>query len=205
MELPVLFEDSEILVLNKPPGLTVEELLEKYPNNILVHRLDRETSGVLIMAKNERAYARLKKQFQRREVKKVYRVFVYGALPERGVIDKPIGSSRGGLGPRSAKRPYGKLREAKTLYRSIKQGQGTTYVEVFPQTGRTHQIRVHFAAIDHPVVADKQYAPSRKKLLGFERLALHALSLTIVHPATGKEIKFEAPLPPDFIAAQALL
>jgi tRNA pseudouridine32 synthase/23S rRNA pseudouridine746 synthase len=201
-ELHILFEDGHLFVINKPAGVDMEALTIRYPDLLLVHRLDKETSGVLMFAKAELAQARIKKQFARREIKKTYRVFVYGALPERGVIDKPIGSARGGLGPRSAKHPYGTLREATTVYRSIAHGSSATYAEVFPKTGRTHQIRVHFAAVGHPVVADKQYAAGREGLLGFKRQALHALSLVIVHPERGVETEFKAPLPPDFVAAE---
>lgn len=215
MEPRIIFEDEHIVVLDKPSGLQVipaatkkeretltDWLATKYPEFHIVHRLDRETSGVMVVARTEAAYERIKKQFQRRETKKVYRAFVYGTIPERGTITKPIGSSRGGLGPRSAKRAYGVMREAETLYRRIASGAGASYAEVFPKTGRTHQVRVHFAAIGHPIVADSLYAPGRLQLFGFARLALHALSLTFVHPETKKEMSFEAPLPPDFVAAE---
>src|SRR6185312_16776596 len=122
----------------------------------------------------------------------------------RGMINKPIGSSRGGAGPRSARAPYGTEREALTIYRVIERGADATYVEVFPKTGRTHQIRVHFAAIGHPIVADVLYGVGRPSTLGFARLALHAMSLRFVHP-NGQEVNFEAPLPPDFVAAEGEL
>ncbi|MBX4191966.1 RluA family pseudouridine synthase [Candidatus Parcubacteria bacterium] len=214
MEPTVIFEDDSIVVLNKPAGLqvipdrhaereTVEGWLKNnYPQFFIVHRIDRETSGLLVVAKTEDAFTFLKEQFKSREVQKTYRAFVYGAFKdERGIVDKPIGSARGGLGPRSAKLPYGTTRDAVTVYRRIQNGEDFAYVEVFPKTGRTHQIRVHFAAIQHPIVADTMYAPGRTSLLGFERLALHALSLTFTHPK-GKKVTFEAPLPPDFVAAE---
>jgi 23S rRNA pseudouridine1911/1915/1917 synthase len=157
---------------------------------------------VLVLAKNEKTHEFLKEQFKNREVQKTYRAFVYGALKEeRGIIDKPIGSSRGGTGPRSAKAPYGTEREAVTVYRTIKATPTSTYIEAFPKTGRTHQIRVHFAAIGHPIVSDQLYAPGRESLLGFARLALHALSVRLKHPS-GKEMLFEAPLPVDFVTAE---
>jgi RluA family pseudouridine synthase len=185
------------------PALTTW-LEKKYPEFHLVHRIDRETSGVLVVARTEAAYNFLKKQFQNREIKKTYRAFVYGALKdERGVIDKPIGSARGGRGPRSASLPHGTTRDALTTYRVIKNSADAAYVEVFPKTGRTHQIRVHFSAIQHPIICDALYAPGRPKLLGFNRLALHALSLTFTHP-NGKAVTFEAPLPQDFAEAEKL-
>ena len=217
MEPEILYEDDALLVINKPAGVIVHPdgkhdyealttwLEKKYPEHYLVHRIDRETSGVLVIARTQEAFEFLKSQFQNREIKKTYRAFVYGALKEeRGVIDKPIGSARGGRGPRSASLPHGVTRDALTTYRVIQNGPDTAYVEVFPKTGRTHQIRVHFSAIQHPIVADPLYAPARPKLLGFERLALHALSLTFTHPS-GKEFTFEAPLPPDFIEAESRL
>ena len=129
--------------------------------------------------------------------------FVLGNLKdERGMINKPIGSSRGGSGPRSAKQPTGTVREALTIYKTLGRGGGVTYVEVFPKTGRTHQIRVHFSAIGHPIIADVLYgSKSSPRLLGFNRLALHALSIAITHP-NGKEMVFSAPLPADFVEAE---
>ena len=220
MEPKVLYEDAEILVLDKPAGLqvipdrhaereTLRAWLEKnYKETHIVHRIDRETSGVIVVAKTEKAFEFLKNQFKNRQVQKTYRAFVHGAIKdERGIIDKPIGSARGGLGPRSARRPYGAVRDAVTTYRTLAtshSGLATSYVEVFPKTGRTHQIRVHFAAIQHPILCDALYAPGRPALLGFERLALHALSLRFMHP-NGKEVDFKAPLPKDFVAAEKLL
>ncbi len=171
----------------------------------LVHRIDRETSGVLIIAKTEAAQLFFKEQFQEREVRKVYRAFVYGVIKDdRGIIDKPIGGSRGGRGPRSALRPHGTVREAVTTFRVIERGAEATYVEVMPKTGRTHQIRVHLSSLQRPIICDQLYAPSRPVLLGFQRLALHALSITVTLP-DGTEHTFTAPLPPDFVEAEKKL
>ena len=232
MEPTVLYEDDSVIVVNKPAGLAVHAdgkhdretlvdwLVAEYPDIVgvgepqtltdgtvidrpgIVHRIDRETSGVLIVARTQESFDFLKSQFQAREVRKVYRAFVYGNIKDdRGIIDKPIGSTRGGTGPRSAKNAYGVMREALTMYRVITRTPEVTYVEVFPKTGRTHQIRVHFAAIQRPIVADRLYASRREALLGFDRLALHALSLTVKIPRGG-ERTFEAPLPPDFVQAE---
>ena len=213
MEPSIIFEDDEIVVVDKPAGLQVvpdrhaeretlqDWLAKRFGEVYIVHRIDRETSGVLAVARTEKSFEFLKKQFKNREVQKVYRAFVYGNLKdERGIIDKPIGSARGGLGPRSARTPYGTIRDAVTMYRRIKNGAGAAYVEIFPKTGRTHQIRVHFAAIQHPIICDSLYAPGRPPMFGFGRLALHALSLRIKHP-NGKEMHFETPLPQDFLNA----
>ena len=235
MEPVVIYEDADIIVIDKPAGMPVHAdgrheratlvdwLAVRYPELKgvgetqtladgtvierpgIVHRIDRETSGIMVVARNADSYEFLKEQFKEREVKKVYRAFVYGVInDERGIIDKPIGSSRGGLGPRSARRPLGTTREAQTMYRVIERGEGATYVEVFPKTGRTHQIRVHFAAIQKPIVADVLYAPSRPPILGFTRLALHALSVSFTHP-NGEEVSFSAPLPADFVEAEQKL
>jgi len=216
MEPNIIFEDADLVVVDKPAGMIVYPdlkhdypalshwLEKKYAEFYFVHRIDRQTSGVLLVAKNKKTHEHLKAQFQSREVKKVYRAFVYGTLKdERGTIDKPIGSARGGRGPRSATRPVGTQRDATTLWRRIQNGSEAAYIEAFPQTGRTHQIRVHFSSIQHPIVCDELYAPRRAPALGFNRLALHALSVACVH--NGRETKFEAPLPNDFIEAEKRL
>ena len=220
MEPSVIYEDEAILVVNKPSGMIVHpDEVHDYPaltswlaarygegGFYLVHRIDRETSGVLLVARTEAVFLALKAQFQEREIQKVYRAFVYGILKdERGIIDKPIGSARGGRGPRSATQPHGTTREAITAYRVMERAAHASYLEVFPKTGRTHQIRVHLSSIQHPLVCDVLYAPSRPPLLGFTRLALHALSLTFVHPATHNKVTFTAPLPPDFVSAEQQL
>lgn len=231
----VLYIDDDIIALDKPAGLPVHDdgrharatlvdwLLEHYPDVRgvgeeqqladgtvierpgIVHRLDADTSGVIVVARTARAFEALKSQFKHRATQKTYRAFVYGTISdERGIIDRPIGSARGGLGPRSARQPHGTVRDALTVYRVIERGEGFTYVEVLPKTGRTHQIRVHFALIQHPVVADPLYAPGRPTMLGFSRLALHARTLTVAHP-DGRPMTFEAPLPADFIEAERRL
>jgi RluA family pseudouridine synthase len=216
-DVKIIFEDEAIVVVDKPSGMIVYPdgkhdypalshwLEKKYKEFHFVHRIDRETSGVLVVAKNADAYAALKEQFKEREIKKVYRAFVHGAFKEeRGQIERPIGSARGGRGPRSATRPHGVERPASTVWKRLANGAGCAYIEAFPKTGRTHQIRVHCAAIQHPIIADVLYGPGRPKLLGFERLALHALSITITHP-DGLEMTFSAPLPQDFLHAEAEL
>ena len=230
--MEILFENKNILAINKPSGLVVHSdgktkepsvcdwLLEKYPEMKdvgepwvnqqgetisrpgIIHRLDRETSGVLIIAKNQKSYLWLKSQFQSREIQKTYNAFVYDCIKEEGgVIDRPIGRSNKDFRMYSAQRgARGEMREAVTEFKVIKRCSGVSYVEVYPKTGRTHQIRVHFKAISHPVVCDSLYAPKRDTMLGFERLALHARKIEL-EDLGGKVLSVEAPLPDDFISA----
>lgn len=241
MDIPIIYEDDDVLGINKPAGLVVhydgktEEqsvvswLLSKYPDMKgtgepvtlstgeiierpgIVHRIDRETSGVLLIAKTQSAFLFFKQQFQDRVVRKTYLAFVYGEMKEdEAIITKPIGRSKKDFRQFAVGREArGELREAVTHYTVRLRGQvdreGYSMVEVAPRTGRTHQIRVHFKAIHYPVVADKLYAPNRlRPALGFERLALHASKLEVTLQ-TGKTLIIEAPLPADFKAAKKLL
>jgi 23S rRNA pseudouridine1911/1915/1917 synthase len=166
-----------------------------------VHRIDRETSGVLLLAKTAKGHQCLKEQFQKREVEKIYHVFVYGNIKnDSGTIDYEIGRKVGNFRKWSAEGDVrGQIREALTEYRVLKRmgDEKATFVEARPKTGRTHQIRVHFRSIGHPVVCDKLYAPHRQTILGFERLALHARAITFKNPH-GETISIEAPYPNDF-------
>lgn len=168
----------------------------------IVHRIDKETSGVLLIAKNQTAYISAKNQFQNRSVNKTYNAFLYGEIKgDKGVIDRAIGRSKNDFRKWTAQRgARGEMREAVTEYTVIKKSNGFSYVEASPKTGRTHQIRVHFKAINYPVVCDKLYAENKEPALGFERLALHARSIEF-ELITGEKKKIEAPLPADFILA----
>jgi 23S rRNA pseudouridine1911/1915/1917 synthase len=224
----VLYEDDDVLVIDKPSGLVVHSdgktdeptlvdwLLTKYPEieNVgeswespdgqiiprpgIVHRLDRETSGVLIIAKTQESFDSLKKQFQERTIEKTYNAFVHGNLKDdEDVIDRAIGRSSKDFRMWSAQRgARGELRDAVTGYTVLKRFPEMTYVEVRPKTGRTHQIRVHFKAIHHPVVCDKLYAP-KHDCMGFSRLALHAQSISF-EAISGKRVTVEASLPDEF-------
>lgn len=256
LSIPILYEDDDVLVINKPAGLVVHSdgrtkeptvvdwILEKYPKikgvgdpifvkdkglkikdsersldrSGIVHRLDRETSGALLIAKNQTSFARLKKQFQRQRVRKIYHAFVYGSVKhDEGVIDRPIARSSTNPVLWSAMRgKKGEEREAVTEYLVLSRfkdsaGHGFSFLELRPRTGRTHQIRVHLKAINYPVVCDKLYAPPRllsesmrggwpkkERVLGFSRLALHSRSISFTHPSTGKKVMAEAPYPKDF-------
>jgi len=235
-EIKVIFEDEDFLVINKFSGLVVHSdgrteektlvdwILEKYPEieNVgeplilssgieikrpgIVHRLDRDTSGILVITKNQKSFLNLKEQFKERTTKKNYRAFVYGNVKnDEGIIDRPIGRSKKDFRRWTAQRDIrGKERYSVTEYKVIKRGKETTLIDVCPKTGRTHQIRVHFKAINYPVVCDKLYAPKRECLLGFERLALHAYSIEF-NLMNGKRIKLKAEIPKDFREALRLL
>lgn len=235
-EIKILYEDEYVLVLDKPTGLIVHSdgkteesnladwVLENYPNVKdvgepmfltdgrtidrpgIVHRLDRDTSGAMIIAKTKESFTYLKRQFKERKVKKNYRAFVYGSLKkDLDTIERPIGKSRKDFRLWSAQRgARGGLRDAVTKYSVIDRNKEATYVDIFPKTGRTHQIRVHLKAIHHPVVCDSLYAPKKTCLLGFSRLALHALKLSF-ESVDGLNIEVEAELPEDFERAVSLI
>ena len=239
MKIPILYEDKDAVVINKPAGLVihpdsrtkektlVDWILKRYPRikNVgepiilddgtkilrpgIVHRTDRDTTGALIIAKNQKAYEYLKGQFKARKVHKVYQAFLYGDLKEdRGMIDRPIGRSVNDFRKWTSQRgTRGEMREAVTYFKVLNrkdlpaQAGGFTFVEAMPKTGRTHQIRVHFSAINHPLIMDKLYATdfylSQKNQLGFERTALHARELEIKLPSE-KLLQITAPYPEDF-------
>lgn len=175
----------------------------------IVHRLDRDTSGVLVIAKTQESFEYLKRQFKSREVEKTYRALVYGWPKESGIIDAPIGRSNKDFRMKQAgNHARGKLRDAETHYcvleyledpnKKDKQGKQERYalVECKPKTGRTHQIRVHLKFINHPIVADPLYRGKRKEMLGLERTALHAHSIKFV-VLSGEEVFVETPIALD--------
>ena len=211
MKFKVLYEDHNFLAIDKPPRIfvhpgekTKEKTIQDYfPGFQLSHRLDRETSGVLVLSKNEKAYLFLKKQFQSRTVEKTYVAIVNGSVKnDHGIINKPIGRSPKDFRRRLAGRGVkGKIREAITEYKVLKRfeanGDKFSLLEVKPRTGRTHQIRVHMKFANHPVACDKLYNPSSACPEGLERLALHARSIEFKN-LEGKIIKVESPLPKEF-------
>ncbi|MBV9349375.1 MAG: RluA family pseudouridine synthase [Patescibacteria group bacterium] len=238
MQISILYEDADFLVLDKPPGLIVHSdgrtkelsvgdfLVEKYPQTRgvgepwrspqgeiidrpgIVHRLDRLTSGVMIVAKTNDAHAFMKAEFQKRSVKKEYRAYVYGHMKEgAGTIDAEIERIRSSPPRWGARgRGSGTRRAAVTDWKMLergydgKSGEKVSFLSVSPKTGRTHQIRVHLQSIHHSVVCDPLYAKGRTCILGFSRLALHAYRLTVPLP-NGMQKTFEAPLPDDFLEA----
>jgi 23S rRNA pseudouridine1911/1915/1917 synthase len=167
----------------------------------VVHRIDRDTSGVLLLAKTVKGFEVLKEQFQNREIKKIYHLFIYGVLKDdHGTINLPIGRSASNFRKRSAQRgAKGDKREAITHFQTLKYSsdKSVSFMEARPETGRTHQIRVHFQALHHPVVCDRLYALRKPCLLGFNRLALHARSITF-QDVNGGQHSVLAKYPEDF-------
>jgi len=228
----IIFEDEDILAINKPAGIVVhsdgrtkessvsEWLVEKYPEakNVgemirleggdiidrsgIVHRLDRDTSGVLLLAKTQKGFECLKKQFQNRKIQKTYYAFVHGNIKEdHGTLSMPIGKSPSDFRKYSAGRgATGDKREATTYFRVLKRGEGFSLVEAKPKTGRTHQIRVHFQSLQRPVVEDKLYASTKPSMLGFKRLALHAREVVFTD-TKGIEQTIKADFLEDFLEA----
>lgn len=241
MNPEIIFENDEILVINKPAGLIVhsdgrtkeksvaEWVVQRYPGLAevgeawvspqgetvprpgVVHRLDRTTSGVMVIAKTQTAYEFLKEQFQNRSVKKTYQAFVYGHMKtDTGIIEAEIVRIRSTpprWGVKRAGEKDKKHRHAITEWRVLMRGadpelnEAVSLLEVMPKTGRTHQIRVHLKAVNHPIVCDPLYATGKPCLLGFSRPALHARFITITLQP-GKQKTFEASLPEDFLRAE---
>ncbi len=236
MEPTILYEDDNLLVINKPSGLVVHSdgrteentladwVLKNYPEteNVgepivktsgeiikrpgIVHRLDRDTSGVMLVAKNQDSFDDLKSQFKEHKIEKKYHAFVFGVFKEKsGVVDRPIGRSKKDFRMWSAQRgARGELREAVTHYKVLNDNKNYSLVELSPKTGRTHQIRVHMKAINHPLVGDSLYGGAKDNSLGFKRTALHSKEV-IFHDLKGAEHSFEAPYPEDFSKAMVLL
>jgi len=211
LRMEKIYEDKDFVAINKPAGLESEKTADVL---FLVHRLDKDTSGVLILAKNKHAEEFLREQFNERKVKKEYRALVLGEIKnKKGVIDLPIGRSGGKFFKRIAVgKLRGRIREAVTEYRVLEEfpdfegvDGGLTLVAVFPLTGRTHQIRSHFSAIGHPVVCDKLYSGKRYICpFGLLRQFLHAFAIEFELPLDGK-IRLEADMPEELTKVLAAL
>lgn len=212
----LVYEDDWLLVIDKPPGVVVHPAPGHEHGTLaqglvgrgargghelrpgIVHRLDKDTSGLLIVAKGDEAYRRLVAAMERREIKRVYIALLCGELPQdEGTIDAPIGRhvrDRKRMSLHStAPRP------AVTHFRVLGRAPGYTLVRVQLETGRTHQIRVHFAALGYPVAGDEQYG-RRARPEGLARQFLHAARLAFAHPQDGRQLAFASPLPPDLAA-----
>ena len=220
-EPKILYEDKDLLIIDKPAGIIVHPtinnitnpsiaswFLQKNPfiSNVgedllrpgILHRLDKETSGVLILAKNNFIFDYFKNLFKTRKIKKEYIALVRGEIKrQQGIIDLPLIRSKKSPIKRKVVNKKDKGKMALTKYKVLKQYEGYTLLEVFPQTGRTHQIRVHLASIGFPVVGDKMYGKLKKlNKLNLSRHFLHAQTISFVLPS-GELIKVEAPLPED--------
>ncbi len=226
IDIEIIFEDEDVLVLNKPAGVivnkadttinqvTVQDFLESkynfnnnennesdfYKRAGIVHRIDKETSGILIVAKNQKSFENLQAQFKDRIIEKTYVALVHGHVsPEEGTIAVPIGRL-----PWNRKR-FGVMvggKEAETHYKVIEKFEKPfTLLELHPKTGRTHQIRVHLKYFNHPIFGDEFYAGRKtarndRKIL-LDRFFLHAKSISFTHPITGKKIELESNLPQE--------
>jgi RluA family pseudouridine synthase len=189
--------------MTHPDGRTKEETAadwfsKRHHEGGYAHRLDRDTSGVLVFAKNQAALTFLKDAFQKHEVKKTYLALVYGVLKEKkGIIDFDIGRSRRDFRLRSAQpKARGRLRAAVTRYEVLGDDGAHSLLKVMPETGRTHQIRVHLKAIHHPIVGDPLYAPNNPDSLNLNRLGLHAYRIDLPLPGGGRK-EITAPVPAD--------
>lgn len=197
--MEVIYEDRDLVAVNKPAGVNFDWAQGSRPDFLVVHRLDKETSGVILFAKNEKTEVYLRDLFKTRKIQKTYKVLVVGKVKDNsGKIELSIGRSkktplkRVAIGERR-----GKIREAVTEYSVLERFNNFTFLEAMPKTGRTHQIRSHFSAIGHPVVCDKLY--SGKRFIcpaGLSRQFLHASSIEFSLPSAAK-IKLEADMPED--------
>ncbi len=217
--LQIVYEDEDIIVIDKPPGLVVHPgngnpdgtlvnaLLHHAPQVAavpragVVHRLDKDTSGVMVAAKTLQAHTALVRQLQARTVHRDYAALVHGLPLPSGTIDQPIGRD-----PRARVRMavVASGKPARTRFRRIEAFEGCSLIECSLDTGRTHQIRVHLTHIGHPLLGDPVYGPRRAALsgplAGFGRQALHAWRLGLVHPASGKALQWQVALAPDMAA-----
>ncbi|MDI6751473.1 MAG: RluA family pseudouridine synthase [bacterium] len=211
--LNIVYEDKDLIVIDKPAGLvchptskirqgTLVNGLLSHTNmaNIgspdrpgIVHRLDKDTSGLLVCAKTDEAYLGLSSQMKKRQIERRYKAVVWGILEKEGEISLPIGRpEKGGTSMKVGGR---RMREAMTQYKVLERFSQASFIEAKLFTGRTHQIRVHLSAISHPVIGDKVYGKRRKAPI--ERQALHSFYLSFLHPITEKQLTFESNLPED--------
>jgi len=231
ISLDIIYEDVDIIVINKPVGLVVHPAaghsggtlqnallfhdphLEEVPRSGIVHRLDKDTSGLLVVARNLKSHKSLVDQLQARTVHREYQAIVFGVLTAGRTIDMPIGR-HGRDRKKMAVKSEGK--QAITHFRVLDRYRGHTRIQVNLETGRTHQIRVHMAYVKHPLVGDQTYGgrlqlPAgcsdelKEMLRGFSRQALHARKLGLIHPTTGKQMEWKAPIPDDMKALIAVL
>lgn len=214
--LDILYEDRDVIVVNKPRGMVVHPAVGNYTGTLvnallehcndlsgingairpgIVHRLDKDTSGVMIAVKNDRAHLSLAAQIKNRTASRRYTAIVHGNIEEsQGIINAPIG--RHPIDRKKMAVTFENSKEAITKFKVLERFGNYTLVECKLMTGRTHQIRVHMAHIGHPVVGDPKYGSGRK-LFAIDGQALHSTELTFTHPSTGKQLSFRAEMPKD--------
>lgn len=217
--LDILYEDSDVLVINKPKGMVVHPAAGHYTNTVvnavmyhcqgnlsgingvmrpgIVHRIDRNTTGAIVICKNDQAHQSLAQQLKEHSITRSYRAIVWNNLKEdEGTVDRPIGRHPVDRKKMAVNEKNGKT--AVTHYRVLERFGRFTYIECRLETGRTHQIRVHMASIGHPLLGDEVYGPSGKQPFRLQGQCLHAMTLGFLHPSTGEYVEFEAPLPEYF-------
>lgn len=221
MDLDILYEDSDIILINKPKGMVVHPAAGHYSGTLvnglmahckdelsgingvmrpgIVHRIDMDTTGVLIVCKNDKAHNAIAEQLKVHSITRKYYAIVHGLLKEdTGTVNAPIGRHPVDRKKMSINEKNGK--EAVTHYRVLRRFRRFTFVECQLETGRTHQIRVHMASIGHPLLGDQVYGPAKVPFSGLQGQTLHAGVLGIIHPSTGEYMEFTAPLPDYFEA-----
>ena len=221
MALDILYEDSDIILINKPKGMVVHPAAGHYSGTLvnglmahcknelsgingvmrpgIVHRIDMDTTGVLIVCKNDKAHNAIAEQLKVHSITRKYYAIVHGVLKaDTGTVNAPIGRHSVDRKKMSINEKNGK--EAVTHYRVLQRFRRFTFVECQLETGRTHQIRVHMASIGHPLLGDQVYGPAKVPFSGLQGQTLHAGVLGIIHPSTGEYMEFTAPLPVYFEA-----
>ena len=219
MDLDILYEDRDIILINKPKGMVVHPAAGHYSGTLvnglmahcreelsgingvlrpgIVHRIDMDTTGVLIACKNDFAHAGIAQQLKVHSITRKYYAIVHGVIrEEEGTVNAPIGRHPTDRKKMSINTKNG--REAVTHYRVLQRFEKFTYVECQLETGRTHQIRVHMASIHHPLLGDTVYGPAKCPVSGLQGQTLHAGVLGFIHPRTGEYMEFSAPLPEYF-------
>ncbi|MDP8265461.1 MAG: RluA family pseudouridine synthase [Candidatus Aceula meridiana] len=214
--LDIFYEDEDLIVVNKPIGMTVHPAAGCYSGTLvnalvfhqenlssvndalrpgIVHRLDKETSGLILVAKNNMVHAKLAKQFEKRIIKKQYVAVVQGLVKfDEGLVDAPLG--RHPIHRQKRAVLFADAKEAQTVYRVLKRFQKTTLISLMPKTGRTHQLRVHMAYLGHPILGDEKYG----KKNSFKRLALHAQRIGFYHPSFSRYMEFSSLTPKEFLS-----